>query len=251
MPELGYFYIHGPGALEYSQFCDNRTCDVLGYLAKKSLIQSRAFGMHIGSAQLNYPGSLMLGGYDRGRAIAPVIEANQLQLLDIIISVETGASHFPFGSVSSLLKTENGTAVEPNNIELSPDEPYIFLPQQAIDAVTSKPPVYFDTISRYHIWNTTDPLYSTITTSPSYLGFVFPTAPGSTTNTTIKIPFILLNLTLETSISGLPANVPYFPVQAMSLTEFQSSYILGRAFLQAVYASANHHLNLSWLAQAP
>ena len=32
-------------------------------------IQSNSFGLHIGSAQFNYPGSLVFGGFDRGRVV--------------------------------------------------------------------------------------------------------------------------------------------------------------------------------------
>ena len=40
-----------------------------GYAYSKGLIRSPSFGLHIGAAKLGYPGSFILGGYDRGACI--------------------------------------------------------------------------------------------------------------------------------------------------------------------------------------
>ena len=74
---------------------------------------------------------------------------------------------------------------------------------------------YFPSITishqTYYLWKTSDPRYSKTITSASYLGFVF--SGSNNANVTIKVPFMLLNLTLETAASGLGSNVQYFPVQ--------------------------------------
>jgi hypothetical protein len=42
-----------------------------GYLYNKSLSNSYSFSLHIGSTAFDYTGSMLFGGYDKGRAIGP------------------------------------------------------------------------------------------------------------------------------------------------------------------------------------
>ena len=230
-------------------------------LYDSSLTQSDSFGLHIGSAALNYPGSLIFGGYDRGRVIGPVITYNaegvngDVQVIDIVISVETGESPFDFDYEDGLLVSSSDTEVtSPVAALLKPEYPYIFLPQATLTAITSKLPINFDSKSGYYLWDTKDPSYLEIINSPAYLGFIFPSNTGDTANNTIKVPFKLLNLTLERSISGLDSDVAYFPVMQ---NEYDGRHVsgyealLGRAFLQAAFMGTNWGRNTSWLAQAP
>ena len=61
-------------------------------------------------------------------------------------------------------------------------------------------------------------------------------------NVTIKVPFKLLDLTLETSASGLGSDVPYFPIIEVADPVLNPGYqlFLGRAFLQAAYIGGTY-----------
>lgn len=154
---------------------------------------------------------------------------------------------------------DNDIAVEPVLVNLDTVTPYIFLPHATVDAITRKLPVYFDDHSKYYLWNTTDPSYVDVVTSPSYLGFVFPGEAGS--NVTIKVPFALLNLTLQPGVSGLQTDVTYLPLLGADKSQFDGAsgpgtalYPLGKAFLQSVFLFGQYTNPQSphfYFAQAP
>ena len=70
-------------------------------------------GLHIGSAAMGIPLSLWLGGYDRSRVLGPVSSQpcfqNRLRidLLDVGIGVDNGASPFNFSSRQNILDQGN------------------------------------------------------------------------------------------------------------------------------------------------
>ncbi len=227
-----------------------------GALYSSSTIQSNTFGLHIGSAQHNYPGSLIFGGYDRGRVIGPVLSFDAHtapHLLDINIGVEDGASPFSFESKGKLLQAPDSAGVtQPISAYLKPEYPYIYLPKLTIEAIAENLPVKFDTTSGYWLWDTSDPMYKKVIGGANYLGFTFPSLTGNTANETIKVPFALLNLTLESSVSGLGSDVPYFPLMEAEVSQLTGyPILLGRAFMQATFTGTNWNTNMSWLAQAP
>ena len=214
-----------------------------------SVTESNSFGLHIGVGGLGYPGSLVFRGYDKGRIIGPVISYSSynedVSLVDIIIGVETGDSPFDFANQSGLLwGTDSTTTKPPVPCILMPEIPYITLPQGTLDRVTRDLPVKFDSESGYYLWDTADSSYSTIVSSPAYLGFVFSSAAG---NATMKVPFTLLNLTLESSISGLDSDLPYLPlVVREGLQQFnQVELLFGRAFLQSAFIGTDWNNNVS------
>lgn len=220
-----------------------------GYLFSQNIIPSYSYGLHIGAAALNYPGSLYLGGYDKGRVIGPYTTlGSQLPtLLDIGIGVETGDSPFSFQNKSGLLLLDND---EDNiNIDFVPHAPYLHLPPKTCEGLAKVLPIYFDQVTNYYLWNISDPTYKQVVTSPAYLSFTFPPALEASNNVTIKIPFALLNLTLSSPIVSAP--VQYFPCQAVSNTNNGYEYALGRAFLQGAFVGWNSNTNMGWLAQAP
>ena len=230
--------------------CPGDNCNHLRYLYHSNEISSLSFGMHIGSASLDFPGSLILGGFDRGRAIGDTLDWLSLQLLDVRLGVETGGSPFEFGAEKpGLLKPDNSEAL-PLPSYADTTTPYIFLPHNTVDAITNVLPVYYDESSRYFLWDASNPSYAEIVQSPAYLGFDFLKEGGSTT---IKVPLMLLNLTLEPEASGLDHAVPYFPIlpQTHSGSSLGAQYPLGRAFLQATFMGTNWGQNATWLAQAP
>lgn len=192
-----------------------------GYLYNTSVISSYSYGLHIGSASFDYPGSLMFGGYNKGRVIPPVAEfrdSANISLLDVNIGVAIGESPFNFTSKGNLLSGWSG------NITIEPRSPYLTFPRSVCDTIVSNLPVVWDADLNYYIWNTQDSNYSRVVSSPAYLGFTFPvnSDASNSRNLTIKVPFSLLNLTLDKPIVDTPRQ--YFPClpprHALSLPRF-------------------------------
>lgn len=213
-----------------------------GQLYEEGQITSYTYGLHIGSAAFDYPGSLVFGGFNKGRVIGPVTtfsNSETIPLLDIGIGVEFGDSPFEFKAKDRLLSSG------PMDAFPDPVAPYISLPRKTCDAITDLLPVTFDDDLKYYLWNTDDPQYFRIVSSPAYLSFTFPPTPGGSNNIIIKVPFALLNLTLDEPITSSPT--PYFPCVPYN----SKTPVLGRAFLQAAFIGKNWITNTSWLAQAP
>lgn len=122
-PEIGLLALNaGPNAKDVSQQFDNSDTNTTkghsdvwipaGYLYNQSVILSYSYGLHIGSAALNYPGSLFLGGYDKARVIGPYTTFGNQDptLLDFAIGVETGGSPFSFQNRTGLLVSDSGNS---------------------------------------------------------------------------------------------------------------------------------------------
>ncbi|KAK3680801.1 Nucleolar GTP-binding protein 1 [Vermiconidia calcicola] len=220
-----------------------------GYFYNKSITESYSFSLHIGSTAFNYPGSMLFGGYDKGRAIGPATTYADTKppLQDIVLGVETGGSPWDFDSKDNLLLT-NTSSHDSITVTPEPMVPYLHLPKQTCDNLAKYLPVSKDS-SGYYLWNTADPTYKNITTSAAYLGFVFPPATGGTQDVTIKVPFQLLVLNLTVEASGYAGQTPYFP--CMPYEPSDGNYLLGRAFLQSAFLGRNWNRHISWLAQAP
>ena len=220
------------------------------------LTQSNSYGLHIGAAALGYTGSLIFGGYNRGRVIGPVIKYDAhgtLSLIDIEIGVETGGSPFDFEMQTGLVTIPSGSGYSGSLPALvKPEYPYIYMNQETMDNIVQHLPVKFDSTAGFYLWDTTNPLYKQIISSPAYLGFVFPSVTGNAANLTIKVPFKLLNMTLESAASGLDSDRAYLPFMATQLGgDTGTDVLLGRAFLQAAFMGTNWAYNTSFLAQAP
>ncbi|KAK4506539.1 hypothetical protein PRZ48_000271 [Zasmidium cellare] len=221
-----------------------------GYFWQHHLTPSFTYTLQVGSAAFQYPLSLTFGGYDMGRLIGPVTTfQSQLSLLDIGIGVQTGGSPFRFASKNELLIDSSGNN-RPISVTPDPMGPYLSLPKQTCDAIASILPVKFDDQSGYYLWKTDDPSYAQIVASPAYLAFTLPPPPGNSSNVVLKIPFLLLNLTLGPLLSGQKTPIPYFPCMPYT-PDSGAPYILGRAFLQAAFLGRNWNSAISWLAQAP
>ncbi|CAD0095331.1 unnamed protein product [Aureobasidium mustum] len=258
LPQLGLLALNaGPNAKNvYQSFpATNNSGEFVtvqipaGNLFSQNIIPSYSYGLHVGAAALNYPGSLYLGGYDKARVIGPyTILGSQLPtLLDIGIGVETGGSPFSFQNKSGLLFLDNEN--DNISIDIVPHAPYLYLPPKTCEGLAEILPIYFDQGTKYYLWNTSDPAYKQVVTSPAYLSFTFPPAPPDPNNVIIKIPFALLNLTLSSPIVSAP--VQYFPCQAVPNLNDGYEYALGRAFLQGAFVGWNTNAHIGWLAQAP
>jgi hypothetical protein len=201
-----------------------------GQLFASKIIPSYSYSLHIGSAMFNYPGSLVFGGYNKGRVIGPITyftNESALGLLNISVGVASGNSPFNFTKKDKFLSTGQTTT------SLNPLSPYIALPRQTCKNLANILPVVFNEILGYYLWNTSNPNFEKVITSAAYLGFSFPRSPDSNKAVVIKVPFALLNLTLDTPITNAP--VQYFPCTPYNT----SAPVLGRAFLQAASIRRN------------
>lgn len=247
---------------------------IVTQLFKAGIIPSNTVGVHIGSAALEqgrYPGSLYLGGYDKGRTVGPYTsfidkpmllnvgfnatkDVDRLRLNELIKHIpspeDNSSSRFNF------LPMRDWTIPKSSNLPVSfvGSNPYINLPQELCQIITSFIPVKLDPVTKFYLWDTQSPRYTLLMQSSTYLGFEFRAAPGQPGSVEIKVPFQLLSLTLETPYSMTAENVSYFPCVRSSPDQSrggQDQVILGRAFLQAASIIHNYDTGVTWLAQAP
>lgn len=231
---------------------------VSGYLWANKQIPSSSYGLHIGSATFGPPLSLWVGGYDRSRVVGPVSSQSYdgdftfaIDLLDIAIGVNQGASPFPYRARENILAEKNSSMPDSLSVGINPAGPYLVLPASTCAAIAKDLPMKFDNRYGLYIWNVEDPQYSKIITSPSYLSFIFRGSGVINANLTINVPFQLLNLTLEAPLTEKPT--PYFPCSPSQFINEGSQYSLGRAFLQAAFFGVdwNQGVGKWFLAQAP
>ena len=252
----------GPG-LQPSSGNGNSVNPVAKYLQDNKTIPSNTWSLHMGSISLGQSSSLILGGYDSSRAlgVAGVFDLvgglPSVTLRDVTIGVETGGSPFnqsDFGSLnrgpSNNLSTQitNSVNVVRNNsvaMIIDPTRPYIYFPFGTCEAIAAFLPVTWLESLGLYIWNTADPSYARIVNSAAYLSLIL----DSTTiqNFTIKVPFRLLNLTLDKPLTDTPT--PYFPCKPDH--GIGGAWTFGRAFLQAAFLGVSYDQNKLFLAQAP
>ncbi|KAJ5780726.1 hypothetical protein N7457_005886 [Penicillium paradoxum] len=257
----GQTYPLSVGTLSLGAQDINQTFDTIGatmvtsWLWNTSAITSYSYGMHIGSAPLGIQGSLYLGGYDKSRALGEVSaqphtgNSANIHLLDVSLGVADGGSPWKYPSKEGLLAKANSSLESGIGVAANLVDPYIYLPQSSCDAIAAELPVTHNPDLGLYFWNTDDPQYKKIVTSPSYLAFTFVKDNTNTYNITIKVPFALLNLTLEAPLVKEPT--PYFPCFGT-----EGNYALGRAFFQAAFIGINYGAGIvgigNWfLAQAP
>ena len=230
-----------------------------GYLSTEApsnkIISSNSYGLHIGSVSPPIAPSLYFGGFDQNRVLGTISTQQgtpgsdgAIDLLDVSLSVNSGVSPWKFNSLGGLLASGNSTIKSQLPVAINSLAPYLHLPKSTCDAIASHLPVTYQAKYGLYFWNTNDPQYQKIVSSPSSLGFTF-RASESSKNFTINVPFALLNLTLTAPLTDSPTL--YFPCKA----EMQAGYQLGRSFLQAAFVGVNWNaFNGSaawWLAQAP
>lgn len=120
--------------------------------------------------------------------------------------------------------------------------PGIYLPLNNCDAIAKHLPVVWRPDIEYYAWNTSDDRFRRIISSPGFLAFVL--SDRLARNITVKVPFLLLNLTMEPPFTKTP--VSYFPCRP---SQFNAT-ILGRAFLQSAFLGLNYDTSMAYLAQA-
>ena len=181
-----------------------------------------------------------IGGYDSSRLLTEYVKTQNndtFDLLDIGIGISSGQSPIvnvsSIGSASGLLKVNNAYAGS-QPVQVDGRFPYMYLPSSTCEAIAAYLPLTYNEDIALYTWDIKDPAYRDIITSPSCLSFIF-NKDTPLANTTIKIPFALLNLTLTPPLA--PEPTPYFPCRPLDLGPNLpiKSYYLGRAFLQQAF----------------
>ena len=252
--QVGTLSLGGPGtgvemynATEFGQ-------TVPGFAYNKGATSSNSWGLHYGSASLSQEGSLVFGGYDQSRTLGNMgvyelseyNDAMVANMLDVQIGVEIGSSPFSENSYTGLLKL-NATFKGVQPAVINPIVPYMFMSPETCAAIAENLPVSFNSQIGLYLWNTTDPRYERIIKSSAYLALVFQNPESG--NLTIKVPFQLLNLTLEAPIVN--ETQQYFPCRPFYASDGTGYYFLGKAFLQAAFIGMNWQLEKFFMAQAP
>ncbi|KAI1110183.1 aspartic peptidase domain-containing protein [Nemania sp. NC0429] len=237
---------------------------ILEDLKTSKNITSISFGMHMGSAQHNQTGSLVLGGYEKNRALGHTgifkVDDSGLGgvfLVDVLLGTQVGRSPYNQSAIGSIYQGIGNNSYAADLVKSlggrpgsalalpSPSVPYIYLPPGTCETASQYLPVTWNESLELYVWNQSDPRYSTIVKSSAYMALVF--ADSNAQNLTIKVPFQLLNLTL---LPPLVDNArPYFPCKP--LYSPSGTWPLGRAFLQAAFYGANHDTQTLFMAQAP
>ena len=221
-----------------------------GWLRTHESILSNSWGLHIGSVLQGQKGSLVFGGFDQSRVLGPVGTFDTTNtggvpiatLLDITIGMVTGGSPFDLPIGRSLFHADGNITIP---VIVNPTVPYMYLPFGTCEAIAALLPLTWQAGIGLYTWNTDDPQYQRIISSPAYLGFIFQLSNES--NLTIKVPFALLNLTLDEPIVTRPQ--AYFPCKPTGSSN--GNYYLGRAFLQATFMGMNWETYKFFMAQAP
>ncbi|MCJ1328095.1 hypothetical protein MMC10_004770 [Thelotrema lepadinum] len=269
--QVGFLGLGSPDSYHVAGLAPSNRSSILQQFETSGDIGSNSFGLHIGSVSQNVKGSLVLGGYDQNRVIGPVgslvsDEGDQAIPYAFLMDVALGGarcdspySSLSGGSIDHLFKgTNNGNSDDITTafggptgsapMIPNPSYPYISLPIGSCEAIASHLPVTWNASLGFYTWNQQDPAFPKLINSSTYLDFIL--SDSTARNFSIKVPFQLLNLTLESPIVDTPT--PYFPcVPVNSSQELLGSWMLGRAFLQAAFFGINYDTNSTFLAQAP
>ena len=272
----GRNYTPPAGILGLGPSYDNPNSSILGQCKASGDIASKFGGFHMSSGALNQPGSMVLGGWDENRIVGDVGVFNllisspapgpnaqdiylpggpQAFLLDVILDVETGGS--PFNQTNSISlwygiddeigdtsSVAAGGKTGSRLVTINPSIPYLYLPNGLCETASQYLPVTFNESLQLYVWNTDDHQYTRIIQSPAFMAIVL--ADSFANNTTVKISFRLLNLTLVPPLVDHPMH--YFPCKPFSISQ---DFALGRTFLQAAFLGFEYEHNLAYIAQAP
>lgn len=166
-----------------------------------------------------------------------------VNLKGITLGVESGEKPFNTSAVGDLYvpSDKNPTSIA---VSLKPTVSYMQLPLGQCEALAQFLPVTFNSDLSLFTWNQEDPMYETIINTPSFIEFSFESTGSDEFR--IKVPFSVLDLTLESPI--VSTSTPHFPCKSVDSKE--NRYFLGRAFLQASYLAIHWPINSFYLAHA-
>ncbi|KAL2045579.1 hypothetical protein N7G274_002007 [Stereocaulon virgatum] len=227
---------------------------------------SASFGLHYGSVTLGLVGFLVFGGFEQSRVLGDAVvldvsldNAMIVPLLDIEIGVETRGTPFnssvPYPGSASETNTSYITGLLQQIGSFHDGQPTITDPQvshmslspETCSNIAQNLPVTLQPDIGLYKWVTDKSTVAQIVQSPAYLAFVF--ADSGTGNIIIKVPFALLNLTIELPIVALPQQ--YFPCRPHQADDETGYLSLGKAFFQAAFIGRNWAANKWLMAQAP
>ena len=210
-------------------------------LYNSSSIASSSWSLHIGSYTQKVNGSLVLGGYDPTRVIE---EPGAYPDSGVsLIGITLGTSNNSYNWTNSQLG-QNFLKGSTLNVSITPSLPYLYLPSSVCSALAETLPITYDASFNVYTWETSNSSYGEIVSSLSYLNFTF-SSPNGHNSVSIRVPFALLNLTLDAPLVSNPIN--YFPCSPTD----SGPFALGRAFLQAAFIGQNYNSSTFWLGQAP
>lgn len=174
-----------------------------------------SYGLHVGSVEPNVTGSLVLGGYDSSRCLTdPIVSSlDTVQLRNIALNVSSGGYAYldtDSAYVPDLLRA-NGSTVGKISVYPRPGVPRLYLPKDTCDAIAAHLPVTYSSEFNLYLWDTEKQAYKDIVSSPHYLAFTFASDNGD--DSTISVPFVLLNL--HPHIANRQHCHPVLPLQAL------------------------------------
>ncbi|KAM3498249.1 hypothetical protein MY10362_008421 [Beauveria mimosiformis] len=215
-------------------------------LKSNGIIGTETASMNLASARLQQRASFILGGYDESRSLGlpgvwPLYANSygEILLRDLTLGVEEGGS--PFQNDTAVTKDAplsiwqglggdeagirsgkaQGAAEGSARIYVDAGAPSIYLPRGNCEAAAKRLPVTWRDDIGYYTWNVDDPQYKQIVSSPAYLGF--------------------------SPIVSTPTQ--YFPCH--STESASGTWLLGRAFLQAVFYGVDYEKKQRWIGQGP
>lgn len=220
---------------------------LLNEMEIKGRIDSRTFGLHPGAAGLGQEGSLVFGGYERGRVAReagafPFVPQHVMfrgQVNGAAIKVLDGGSKDR--SRDKTLGSAKIPRAEAVHVDFDHVYHYMYLPNSICSSLASVLPVTFDAGLGLYIWDE-------IPDEAIYLEFAISPQDHAVSNpkdTIIRLPLPLIALTMSDPIVSPPKK--YFPCRP---SDGREGFALGRAFLQGVYMAANWHTATFWMAQA-
>ncbi|KAK1633490.1 hypothetical protein BDP81DRAFT_452103 [Colletotrichum phormii] len=267
----------GDDSTPYDSTSGSGVYSVTDALKAENFIGNGSWFMHMGSVALGQPPSLIMGGYEENRILGDVATffldwtLPRIFLADVLLDFETGGSPYntTIGSVwksaniansaRSMVRRFSGPA-ESVMIHPNAATPYLYLPPEVCEAAASHLPVRWVSDIGLYVWDfQADPIGTArFVNSPAYMAFVF--SDEKSKKVTIKIPFRLLNLTID----RLPSREnyvncevdSYWPCKPWTESDLDASlslsrYTLGRAFLQGAFTGFNYDRGIFYMAQAP
>ncbi|KAF2433043.1 hypothetical protein EJ08DRAFT_105204 [Tothia fuscella] len=211
---------------------------------------ARSWSYTAGCFNRSEPGSLILGGYDASRyvknSVSPWFKMNDtsgqpltLRLSDIqFVSVTTGVARWrpPGGAHPAVLDSST---------------PFLWLSLEACRAFEDKLGLIWDETTQ--LYTMSEALYSDSKFSQYAfiaLGLGDPYAPAVDTWQSFSTITENLSLSISAPLVNSTTSIRYFPLKRMTASEIDRPWIIGRAFMQDLYITANYDQRVFRLAAA-
>lgn len=221
---------------------------MINQLAEDGKMATRMVNLHIGAAGHKQQGSMIFGGYEKGRMMRPpgrikdqadvgyfnaIIEKIALKRMDAVESNNDRSKDATLVDVPNL-QIEDG-----NNVDLEFQWPYMYLQPHICDALAERLPITYQRAYKLYLWDE-------IPKEALYLEFTFDSLPKKVV---IRVPMPLLQLDLTDLVMGEGKGAKYFPCRHKDKGFKRGT--LGRAFFQAVNFVYDWDTGNFWLGQAP